>query len=165
MSIRHSLSVAALAALAATASQAQSSAPGSGPNPFTDCGIGAALFPEVHWAAISSNVIWDLGTTAVTSATASPQTCSGKKVAAALFIRDTYERLAEETAQGQGEHLATALSLLDCAGPQQAAAVAATRSTLGTLVAQPSYGTLTRIDKAAQYYGAIHTAVTQACAV
>ena len=167
MTLRRSLSVAAFAALAATASQAQTpaAAPGTGPNPFTDCGIGAALFPDTHWAAISSNVIWDVGTTAVTSATASPQTCSGKKVAAALFIRDTYERLAEETAQGQGEHLATALSLMDCAGPQQAAAVAATRSTLGTLVAQPSYGTLTRLDKAAQYYGAIHTAVTQACAV
>lgn len=165
MSVRRSMPLAVLIALAAGASHAETAAPGSGPNPFTDCGIGAALFPEVHWAAISSNVIWDLGTTAVTSATASPQTCSGKKVAAALFIRDTYERLAEETAQGQGEHLATALSLLDCAGPQQAAAVAATRSTLGSLVAQPSYGGLTRLDKAAQYYGAIHTAVTQACAV
>jgi Protein of unknown function (DUF3015) len=165
MSVRRSLSLAVLVALAAGASHAESAAPGSGPNPFTDCGIGAALFPDVHWAAISSNVIWDVGTTAVTSATASPQTCSGKKVAAALFIRDTYERLAEETAQGQGEHLSTALSLLACDGPGQVAAVAATREALGTLVAQPAYATLTRLDKAAQYYGVMHTAVAQACAV
>ena len=44
-------------------------APGSGPNPYTDCGIGAALFPNTHWAAATSNVIFDLGITAITSAT------------------------------------------------------------------------------------------------
>ena len=33
---------------------------GSGPNPYTDCGIGAALFSDTHWAAVTSNVIWDL---------------------------------------------------------------------------------------------------------
>ena len=62
---------------------------GSGPNPFTDCGIGAALFPDTHWAAVTSNVIWDVGTTALTSATASPETCSGAKVEAAMFINET----------------------------------------------------------------------------
>ena len=35
-------------------------------NPYTDCGIGAALFPNTNWAAVTSNVIWDAGTTAVT---------------------------------------------------------------------------------------------------
>src|SRR5688572_5993856 len=47
---------------------AASKAPGAGPNPFSDCGIGAALFPKTGWAAVTSNVIWDIGTTALTSA-------------------------------------------------------------------------------------------------
>ena len=44
---------------------------GSGPNPYVECGIGAAIFPEVHWAAATSNVTWDLGSTALTSAISS----------------------------------------------------------------------------------------------
>ena len=68
-------------------------APGSGPNPFSDCGIGAALFPETKWAAVTSNVIWDVGTTAVASATMSPQTCSGKQAKTAAFIYHTYDSL------------------------------------------------------------------------
>ena len=36
-------------------------------NPWIDCGIGAMIFTETNWAAVISNVIWDLGTTAVIS--------------------------------------------------------------------------------------------------
>ena len=140
-------------------------APGSGPNPFADCGIGAALFTDTKWAAVTSNVIWDVGTTAVTSATLSPQTCSGKQVAAALFIRDTYEQLAEETAQGQGEHLATVMNMFDCQGARQGAAVAATREAMGTLVSKPGFAELPRLDKATQFYGAVDAAVTHSCTI
>ena len=41
---------------------------GSGPNPFSDYGIGAALFPTSDVGATVSNVNWDVGTTAVASA-------------------------------------------------------------------------------------------------
>ena len=51
-------------------------------NPYVDCGIGAALFPNTDWAAVTSNVIWDAGTTALISATASEDTCSGGDVSA-----------------------------------------------------------------------------------
>jgi hypothetical protein len=165
-SFRKTLIVGALAALSAVAAQAaDTKAPGSGPNPFTDCGIGAALFPTVGWAAVTSNVIWDVGTTAVISATASPQTCQGKKVAAALFIRDTFERLAEETAQGQGEHLATVLNLFECGAAQQTAAAEATRATMGAVVSQPGYEALPRLDKAARFYNAVELAASKSCAV
>lgn len=140
-------------------------APGTGPNPFTDCGIGAALFPNTHWAAVTSNVIWDLGTTAVTSATASPQTCSGKKVAAALFIQESYERLAEETAQGHGEHLATVLNIMECRGEHQAGAMVTTREAMASVVSQPSFGALPRIEKAARFYNAVEAAASKSCAV
>jgi hypothetical protein len=138
--------------------------PGSGPNPFTDCGIGAALFPTVHWAAVTSNVIWDIGTTALTSATASPQTCSGKRVAAAIFINDTYEKLAEETARGQGEHLNAVLNILGCDGARHAVAIEAARGAMGEAVATPGYATQRRLDKAADFYGIVESAVSSRCA-
>lgn len=138
--------------------------PGSGPNPFTDCGIGAALFPTVGWAAVTSNVIWDIGTTALTSATASPQTCSGKRVAAAIFINDTYEKLAEETARGQGEHLNAVLNILGCDSARHAAAIEAARGAMGEAVATPGYATQRRLDKAADFYGIVESAVSGRCA-
>ena len=68
--------VAMLAASPLSMAQADVKAkPGSGPNPFSDCGIGAALFPDTSWAAVTSNITWDIGTTALTSATMSPGTC------------------------------------------------------------------------------------------
>ncbi len=138
-------------------------APGTGPNPFSDCGIGAALFSETKWAAVTSNVIWDVGTTAVTSATASPQTCNGKQVAAATLINDTYEKLVEETARGDGEHLTSLLNILECGEARQGLAIEATRSAMGALVADPGYATQDRTQKAARFYEAVDSAVSKSC--
>ncbi len=157
------VTIACLLSLGAVAAQAQSKAPGSGPNPYVDCGIGAALFPDTHWAAVSSNVIWDIGTTAVTSATMSPQTCSGKQVKTALFIRDSYEQVAEQTAQGQGEHLATALNLFECSAERQPVAVAAARANMAAVVSQPGFAAEPRLNKAAALYQVIEGAVAQSC--
>jgi hypothetical protein len=141
----------------------KSKEPGSGPSPYTDCGIGAALFPETHWAAVTSNVIWDLGATAITSATSSPQTCSGKQVKAALFIGNTYEELAEETAAGQGEHLTTVLNLFACDAARHAGAIKQVRSEMAQAVATPNYMNQTRLQKAALYYFAVERAANRNC--
>jgi hypothetical protein len=135
-----------------TVSAGENNAPGSGPNPFVDCGIGAALFPETPWAAVSSNVIWDVGTTAVISATASPQTCSGKEMEVAMFIGNTYEKLAEETAAGQGEHLTTVLNLFDCGPAQHAGAMQELRSAMGREVSAKNYMGQSKLEKASNYY-------------
>jgi hypothetical protein len=155
------------AAILATgnAAYAQDKAPGSGPNPFTDCGIGAALFSETKWAAVTSNVIWDIGTTAVISATASPQTCSGKKVAALAFVGKTHNMLAEEAARGKGEHLVSVLNLLDCKPANQGAAIASIRAGMATVVAKPGYAGSAPLDKAANVYNVVEHAVASTCAV
>lgn len=154
---------ALLAATSFSAYADDSKAPGTGPNPFSDCGIGAALFSETKWAAVTSNVIWDLGTTGVTSATASPQTCNGKQVAAAALINDTYEKLVEETARGEGEHLASLMNILECGDARRPLAIEATRSAMGELVAQPGYATQDRRQKAARFYEVVDTAVSKSC--
>lgn len=139
-------------------------AAGSGPNPFVDCGIGAALFPNTHWAAVTSNVIWDIGTTAVTSATMSPETCSGKRLAAAMFINDTYESLAEETARGEGQHLTALLNIMECNSSQHAAAIGATRSGMSVEVAREGFESQSHTEKAAGFYSAMDAAVSRHCA-
>jgi len=165
MSLKKAAVVSALLALTSFSVSAQDSAkaPGSGPNPFSDCGIGAALFSETKWAAVTSNVIWDVGTTAVTSATASPQTCNGKQMAAATLINDTYEKLVEETARGQGEHLTSLLNIFECGDARQGRAIDAARGAMGELVAQPGYATQDRTQKAARFYEVVDSAVSKSC--
>ena len=147
------LSAMALAAMAPLASAAETDkTPGSGPNPYTDCGIGAALFPNTHWAAVTSNVIWDIGTTAVTSATASPQTCSGKKTEAAKLIFNTYENVIEETAAGAGKHLTAMLETYGCDASTHDAIIGTVRPEVAAAVGAEGYAGLSRVEKAEQYY-------------
>lgn len=141
--------------------------PGSGPNPFTDCGIGAALFPNTHWAAVTSNVIWDVGTTAVISATASPETCSGSGAKAAKFINDTYDNVLEDTARGDGEYVSTLLEIYSCPSSAQDQIVAAVRGDVANLLAADDYGALTQLQKAERYFlivdGKIRTQFSDSC--
>lgn len=83
-------------------------------NAWRQCGIGAAMFPRTGWAAVTSNVIWDLGLTATTSSSSSEGQCAGRASTAAKFIHQNYAMLEEETATGGGAHLVTVLNILDC---------------------------------------------------
>lgn len=147
-----------------SSASAESKEPGTGPNPFSDCGIGAALFPTTGWAAVTSNVIWDLGTTAVTSATKSPNTCNGKNVKTALFIRDSYMQLVEEAAIGQGTHLTAALNLMQCGGAHDNA-IQAVRSSMGQVISQSGYQAKSHMEKSADFYSVINTAVASNCSI
>ncbi|MBF0456254.1 MAG: DUF3015 family protein [Magnetococcales bacterium] len=146
---------------------AESKEVGGGPNPFTDCGIGAALFnnkdTQVLWAAVTSNVIWDLGTTAVTSATMSPETCSAKNVKTAQFILETYPKLAEETATGQGEHLTTVLNKFGCGATDHQQIISGLRDKMATQVSQPDYQKQSQIEKSTHYFRALNAAAAGQC--
>ena len=133
-------------------------------NPYSECGIGAAIFPDTHWAAATSNVIWDLGSTAITSATASPETCSGAPVAAAMFINSSYDSLAEETARGEGEHLSAMLDIVGCSSIEQPAAAARIRSEMADAVTADGYAGQTRLEKSSAYYDMMQRSVSASCA-
>jgi hypothetical protein len=155
--------LAAVSMTVSVAPAADSKTPGSGPNPYTDCGIGAALFPNTHWAAVTSNIIWDLGTTALTSATASPETCKGKNLQAALFIGTSYDELAEETAAGKGKHLTAVLNLFGCSSIQHSGAAKKVRASMGRSVSTPGYADKSRIEKAGLYFSAAEEAAASNC--
>lgn len=141
---------------------ASDKAVGTGPNPFSDCGIGAALFPKTPLAAVLSNTFWDAGTTALTSATASPETCNAKAVAAAAFINETYENLLDETAAGHGQHLSAMLEVFGCSSSEKTNAVNEIRSELKDQINSDAFSNNTRLENASSYYDIVSQA-TSSC--
>ncbi len=132
---------------------------GSGPNPYVDCGIGGALFPDTHWAAISSNVIWDVGTTAVVSATASPETCNGKSVEIAEFINRTYDNLIEDTAKGEGEYVTAVFDIYGCNSKSQSAMISDLRGIVAAGISSPNYNEKTQLEKSELFYNNVNQVV------
>lgn len=158
------------AALAASGTLLAADAPvkqpiGSGPNPFSDCGIGAAIFKDTAWAAATLNIIWDFGTTAVTSATLSPQTCAKKNVKAAMLIRDSYAQVIEDAARGRGEHLAAVLDTLSCNPSQQGAAAHEVRAGISEAIEAPGFTDQKHLEKAGQLFHIIDQATRHHCSV
>lgn len=146
----------ALASCVSVSAYAEETKPtGSGPNPFSDCGIGAALFPKHPVGAVISNVIWDVGTTALTSATASPETCSGKSMEVAQYILKSYDSLAEDTAKGQGQHLDSLLDLIGVSADARQETVTAIRQQMAGIVSSKEYSTATQAQKAESFYSVV----------
>ncbi|MBQ4878710.1 DUF3015 family protein [Pseudoalteromonas luteoviolacea] len=144
--------------LAALALTVAASANASGPNPYSDCGIGAALFPNSNGGAVSSNIIWDLGVTAITSATMSPETCNAKNTKVAKFIIESYDSLNEDTARGEGQHLNTLLEIAEVSADQKINVVAKLRTNVATSMADFDTET-TKVEKSQAYYTALMTAI------
>ncbi|MCA1769484.1 MAG: DUF3015 domain-containing protein [Halomonas sp.] len=153
------LSAAALAgSLMLLGTASATAATNSNINPWQHCGIGAMIFDDNTTAAAISNVIWDLGTTAVTSATISPDTCNSKDIRVAQFIDETYDQLAMETAMGEGEHLAAALGLMNCSAEANQQVVSQLRTDLQGASAAAGYADEAHADKAFQYYNSLNQA-------
>lgn len=150
-------------ALVLTSGIASGAGAGGGPNPYSDCGIGAAIFENNTGAAIS-NVIWDLGTTAVVSATSSPETCEGASVVAAEMIFETYVNLELDTARGEGANLTALMDVLQCSADARPQISADLRTSFSDLVNDDSYTSKTRVEKSSDYYDALQSAAAGHCA-
>jgi Protein of unknown function (DUF3015) len=146
-----SVTTMAMAMAISSASAYGKDAPGTGPNPYADCGIGGAIFSELKWAAATSNVIWDLGTTALSSATLSPGTCNGKKATAARLLNDSFEQVSEDLARGNGKHLNAALIAFECL-PGNVDVIADARKQFATVARESSFGTADRQTKVLRLY-------------
>ncbi len=151
MNIKQVILAGLMTSAFALPSAAATKAPGSGPNPFSDCGIGAAIF-ENDVAAAISNVIWDLGTTAVVSATASPETCNGVQANAAAFIMESFDNLLEDTANGEGEHFTALLNILDVPAANRELVINQVRQDMSASVATDEFATQSKVQKAESFY-------------
>jgi hypothetical protein len=128
------------------------SAKAEGVNPWVDCGIGAMIFPGTPVGAVISNVIWDLGTTAVTSAGMSKNTCEGKRVKMAMFIGTTYANLEEETVQGEGQHVRAMLNIASCNPSSHEAIMRSVRADFAKSLQDSAYLQKDGLAKAQDYY-------------
>lgn len=137
-----------------------SQASNSDMNPWMECGIGAMIFRDHPVAAAVSNIIWDLGTTAVISMAASPETCEGSKAKSAQFIYETYANIEAETAIGQGQHLSAVLNLLGCDFASHTRIITAVRSDFRSMISAESYGDMNQLDKAKTYYDILQNQVS-----
>jgi hypothetical protein len=124
-------------------------------NPWIDCGIGAMIFTETDWAAAISNVIWDLGTTAVTSDQSSQNTCNSKKAQTALYIGVNYASLTEETAKGDGKHLRAMLDIMGCDAAAQGGVISSVRSGFSQYLQGSDYVVKTSAAKAEDFYNIV----------
>jgi hypothetical protein len=112
--ILSALMIGLLSATAAMPSMADNASSNKKLNPWQECGIGAMVFPANGVAAAISNIIWDLGTTAVSSNISSQESCSGVKAKTAMFIKATMPVLEQDIVMGEGEYVTAMLELRGC---------------------------------------------------
>ena len=124
-------------------------------NPWQHCGIGAAIFDDNETAAAISNVIWDSGSTAVTSATVSPDTCSSEEIDVANYIDMTNDALTAELAMGDGDHVSGLLAVADCTANADDV-VSAMRGSISEV--STDYATQPHADQAYATYEALKAA-------
>lgn len=129
-------------------------------NPWTDCGIGAMIFSQYPVAAVISNVIWDLGTTAVTSNVSSQNTCAGKNAKVAQFIGTTYANLEEETVKGDGQHVHAMLNIMGCESAAHSNIIRAVRADFSNAVRDTTYSEQSAQVKAENYYNIVQAKIT-----
>ena len=121
-------------------------------NPWKHCGIGAMVWGEKETGAIISNVLWDLGTTAVSSKVSSADTCESAPAQTAMFINESYDNLAEETASGSGDHLTAMMDLMQCQTNAQPEFIQAVRADFAKSLSKSETASMTRTEKAEQYF-------------
>lgn len=143
-----------------TASSAAETAASKNLNPWTDCGIGAMIFTNTGWAAAISNIIWDLGTTAVTSNVSSQNTCGSSNAKVAMFIGTTYANLEDETVKGNGQHLQAMLNILSCDPAAHQSIIHSIRSDFGQSISNADYNQKDTLAKAEEYYNLVQAKVT-----
>ena len=143
------------AAVAFTSSASLANAQGMGDanvNPWQECGIGAMVFPDNGVASAISNIVWDWGTTAVTSALSSPDQCQGATVQVAAFVSFGYDHISRETVVGDGEYLQTLMDGINCDPAIQPALLADVRDRFATQLQTAEYAAKDDSAKAEAYF-------------
>ena len=135
------------------------------PNLFKDCGIGAMIFDassdsdDRKWATLV-NILFGPYSWSTASSSKSSGTCSGQghKLAAAVFIHQTYATLIEDTVKGNGDHLKTVLNLFKAPNSRKKI-ISTIQSDLLDAMNAPEYLTQSRLEKAEIYFDIIENTI------
>ena len=126
---------------------------------WRDCGIGGMIFSDISWAAIISNIIWDLGTTATSSNVSSPDTCMGKSAKAAALIHGTYANMIDETVVGEGKHLVSLLNVMECSESAHPEIIKSMREGMPSILEQRDYMEQPALIKSENYYNLMNQTI------
>ena len=122
---------------------------------FSDCGIGAALFPDSRVGAVSSNIIWDAGTTATSTFISTPESCVNRSAKVAVLVNDTYDNIVEETAYGSGKHLTAMMDIMECDSDIRDNLVSKVRNDLSIQITNSNYDIKSKSEQAEDLYKSI----------
>lgn len=122
------------------------------PSAYTECGIGATLFPDNGGLAAVSNVIWDWGTTALSSALSSPEQCIGGKAKTAMLVGKTYAGLEADIATGEGKYLTAVADVMACNTESRSAMYAEVRNNFAAEAAKSAFAGKNTADKGEALY-------------
>ena len=130
---------------------------------YTDCGIGGLIGSAIgsdedsiaNVAAVVSNITFDLGTTAISSNTTSPDTCARGEAKTAAFIYESYDSLEADLASGHGVYLDALAALAGHEEDTRDRFVAGVRSGFARLVAVPDYPEQDRFTRSEALYNLV----------
>jgi hypothetical protein len=123
---------------------------------YVECGLGAMIAPRHPGVAAVTNVTWDLGTTAISSNSTTPDSCVGGKEKSAAFISDSYASLEKDLASGSGTYLDTLMVITGCEPQVHQELTNALRNDFTNIVADPSYTDQSRFEQAKGLYDLLY---------
>ncbi len=125
---------------------------------YTDCGLGALIAQSLDnestadVVAIISNVIWDLGTTAISSNLSSEGSCARGDAKTAAFIFKGYDQLEKEIALGNGRYLDALTEVAQVSPENKQNFAHIIRAEFARQAASSTYEFLSRKEKAERLY-------------
>lgn len=127
---------------------------------YTECGLGAMLFPTNPTVAAITNVTWDLGTTAISSNASSEESCNGGQEKTASLIYQTYPQLEKDISVGSGEHLTAMLDTAGCSVENRKTVSIELRSEMSGITGNTGYQHMDRLQKSEALYNAVKKVAT-----
>jgi len=131
---------------------------------YSQCGLGGMIGSAfdnkstANFIAISTNVTWDLGTTAASSNSSSPDTCSRKNVKVALYIKNSYPQIEKDLAIGEGTYVNGLLDAMEVS-KNKSEVVSSIRSDLAQVAQKSNFDTLSQDQKADILYGIVQAKI------
>ena len=120
---------------------------------YVGCGLGGMIGSAIdnetasQVLAISTNITFDLGTTANISYYSSDDTCYNNKAVTVAFINQSYEKLEKEIAMGNGKYFDALTALAVGQEGNSDEYQAKVRQQFSEVVADESYLQLSRVEK------------------
>ncbi|MCK5580093.1 MAG: DUF3015 family protein [Candidatus Omnitrophica bacterium] len=128
---------------------------------YYECGLGGMIFKDNGVAAAVSNICWDWGTTASSSALTTPDACKGGQEKMAAFIHETYDSIETDLASGSGDHLDTLMLLAGITEKVTQDFIIGLREDFAVIVGEASYTDQTRFEKAEALYSLVYQNLEQ----